>query len=120
MSKSAVSVFVFGIYLLLLGLGLMTIPNLLLAPFGIASSNEVWIRIVGLLLMALSVYYIVSSRLNLLPILKITMYIRCSIILFFTAFVLLHWVEPAIILFALIDLAGGIWTFIALKKEGRL
>lgn len=120
MSKSAKSVFVFGIYLLLLGLCLMIVPNILLAPFAVPPTNEVWIRIVGLLLMALSVYYIVSSRLELVTILKVTMYIRCSIIFFFTAFVLLNFVTPTIILFAVIDLAGGIWTYIALKKEGKL
>jgi hypothetical protein len=120
MSQSAKSVFVFGIYLLLLGLSLMTFPNILLTPFGIPPTNEVWIRVAGLLLMALSVYYFVSSRLELVPIFKVTMYIRCSIILFFTAFVLLSWVTPTIILFAVVDLAGGIWTYSALKKERKL
>lgn len=120
MSKSAISVFVFGLYLLLLGLCLMIIPNMLLTAFAVPATSEVWIRVVGLLLMALSVYYIVAARLELVPVLKITMYIRCSIILFFTAFVLLDYVTPSIILFAVIDLAGGIWTYAALKQEGKL
>lgn len=39
----------FGIYLIGLALVLMTIPNTLLAVFGIASTQENWIRVVGML-----------------------------------------------------------------------
>jgi hypothetical protein len=34
MTPAARSIFVFGIYLVLLGAGLMLVPNLVLAPFG--------------------------------------------------------------------------------------
>ncbi|HEX7567003.1 MAG TPA: hypothetical protein VF355_00400 [Anaerolineaceae bacterium] len=42
MSKPAVSIFVFGIYLELLGLVLMTAPNLILNLPGMPSTGEVW------------------------------------------------------------------------------
>jgi hypothetical protein len=45
----AVSVTVFGLYLVGLAVVLVTIPNTLLAIFGIAGTQEPWIRVVGLL-----------------------------------------------------------------------
>ena len=44
MSKSAFTLKVFGIYLLVLGLGLLVMPNLLLGIFGMPQTTEVWSR----------------------------------------------------------------------------
>jgi hypothetical protein len=49
MSKSAFTVKAFGIYLLVLGVGLTFAPNLLLSVFGMPATSEVWIRVVGVL-----------------------------------------------------------------------
>ena len=54
MSKSARSVFVFGIYLALLGSVLVVAPNVLLSLFGVALTDEVWIRVVGVLVIGVS------------------------------------------------------------------
>jgi hypothetical protein len=120
MSQSTKSVFVFGIYLALNGVLLLLVPNLLITPFGIAPTSEVWIRLAGILLMALSVYYLVAVKHNLIVIYKVTAYIRFTIIFFFGAFAALEMVSPNIILFAIVDFAGGAWTYLALKKEGHL
>jgi hypothetical protein len=120
MSSSAKSVFYFGIYLVALGLSLLFFPNIPLNLFGVPSTHEVWIRVVGMLLLALSVYYLVSSRYELVPIFKVTMYVRSTIILFFIAFVLAGLVTPNIIPFAVVDFIGAGWTYFALKKEGKL
>jgi hypothetical protein len=120
MSSSAKSVFYFGLYLAMLGLSLIFFPNIPLNLFGIPSTSEVWIRVVGMLLLALSVYYLVSSRYDIVPIFKVTMYVRPTIILFFIAFAIAGLVTPNVILFAIIDLLGAIWTYLALKKEGKL
>ncbi len=49
MSKSAKSVLVFSIYMFSLGLILVLFPNLLLNIFSVPETNEVWIRVVGVL-----------------------------------------------------------------------
>jgi len=49
MSKAAFTVKAFGVYLVLLGIALVLVPNLLLGLFGIPSTSEVWIRVVVLL-----------------------------------------------------------------------
>lgn len=118
MQPAAKSVFVFGVYLTLVGLTLLFIPNVFLSVIGVENTTEVWIRLSGILLMALSVYYIVSSRHNLPVIFKVTACIRCTIIIFFSVFVYLKMMEPVMLIFAAIDFAGGAWTYLAMKKEG--
>jgi hypothetical protein len=49
MSNAARSILVHGIYLLGLGVVMLTIPNVPLKIFGLAETNEVWIRVVGMM-----------------------------------------------------------------------
>ncbi len=119
MSKSAKSVLIFGIYLAVIGLILLLFPNALITPFGIEPTNEVWIRLSGILLMALSVYYTIGAKHEIIVIMKATAFIRLTIIFFFTAFALFKLVSPNIIIFSAIDFLGGVWTLLMLKKEGH-
>ena len=119
MSKSAKSVLIYGVYLAINGLLLLVAPNVLLNSLGIEPTTEVWIRLAGILLMAISVYYFIAANQELTVIMKATAFIRFSIIFFFTAFVLLELVSSSIIIIAVIDFLGGAWTFLMLKKEGR-
>jgi hypothetical protein len=119
MSKSAKSVLIYGVYLAINGLLLLVAPNVLLNSLSIEPTTEVWIRLAGILLMAISVYYFIAAKQELTVIMKATAFIRFSIIFFFTAFVLLELVSSRIIIIAVIDFLGGAWTFLMLKKEGR-
>lgn len=49
-------------YVLLLGAGLLLIPNMILSVFQIEETEEVWIRIVGLLLLGYGAYYWTAVR----------------------------------------------------------
>lgn len=50
MGKAAKSVFVFGIYILVVGTTLMITPNTLLGPFGLELATDVWVRVTGMLI----------------------------------------------------------------------
>jgi len=119
MSKSAKSVLIFGIYLAFSGLMLLLVPNALITPFGIEPTNEVWIRLSGILLMALAVYYYLGAKHEIIVIMKATAFIRLSIIFFFSAFAFFNLVSPNIIFFSAVDFLGGIWTLLMLNKEGH-
>ncbi len=119
MSAAAKSVYYFGIYLALLGLVLLIAPNLLLGIVMLPATNEVWVRVGGMLLLALSVYYIVFGKNDNALFFKLTVYIRSTIIIFFSVFALAGFVKPVIILFAVVDLLGALYTYSLLKKEGR-
>lgn len=117
MSKPAVSIFMFGIYLELLGLVLMTAPNLILNLLGMPSTGEVWIRVAAVLVLILGFFHIQAGRTGLTPFFNWSVYARSSLILFFTAFAILGLASPTIILFGVIDLAGAIWTTLALRSQ---
>lgn len=115
MSNSAKSVLVFGVYLVGLSAILLVLPNVLLGLFGLPATNEVWIRVVGMLTLFLGVYYLQAARAGLTSFFQWTVYVRASVIVFFTLFVLLQWVSPMLILFGVVDLLGAIWTGLTLR-----
>ncbi len=117
MSKSALSVFVFGLYLLVLGIILVGAPNFLLGVFSVPRTSEAWIRVAGVLVLLLSFFDIQAARLALTEFFKLSVYARASVIIFFSAFVLLGLAPPSLILFGVVDLLGAIWTGFALRSE---
>lgn len=62
MSRAARSLFAFGIYLVALGLFLLIAPNLLITWFGVPATHDVWIRVVGMLVMLMAYYDIQAAR----------------------------------------------------------
>jgi hypothetical protein len=117
MSKSALSSKVFAIYLFVVGPVLVLAPNFLLGLFGIAPSSEVWIRVVGLIAVNLGVYSWVAAKHENTSFLAASVYTRISVFVAFTIFALIGLVSPMIILFGVVDLAGGLWTHFALKAD---
>jgi hypothetical protein len=117
MNKSALSVWVFGVYLAVLGVILLALPNVLLGLFFLPSTNEVWIRIVGMLLLFLGFYYHQAARKEMTDFFQWTVYVRLTVIVFFIAFVLLGLASPPLILFGVADLLGAIWTGWALRSS---
>ena len=116
MSPAAKSVFVFGIYLSILGIILVAVPNVMLSLFGLPETEEVWIRVVGVLVLVIAVFDIQLARKEVREFFWIGVYARCSVIVFFTAFVLAGYVQPVLILFGVIDLLGALWTWRELRR----
>jgi hypothetical protein len=117
MSYPARTIAVFAGYLVLLGLTLLVAPNLLLTTFRIPPTNEVWIRIVGVLVLILAFYYTQAARKEMTDFFRWTVPARSAVIVFFIVFVFLGWARPVLILFGAIDLAGAIWTILALRSS---
>ena len=117
MSKAAKSVFLFAMYLFVLGAVLLFIPNFLLSSFNIPETKEVWIRVVGMLAILIGFYYQHAARNELTSFLRATSYARCSVPLFFLAFIALGLAPPILLLFGGIDAAGGVWTAFCLKTK---
>ncbi len=116
MSKAAKSVFVFGIYLIFIGLGFLLVPNTVLGLFGFPMTTEPWIQVVAMLLLILAYYYIQSARSELRSFFRFTVHGRASVILFFIAFVVLGLAPPILIMFGVVDLVAAIWTALALRS----
>jgi hypothetical protein len=109
--------FVFGIYLLVIGLNLVLAPTFFTGLFGLAAPQDVWIRVLGLVVGILGFYYVFAARREAKDFFWATVWGRPVAIIFFTAFVLLDFAEPVLILFGTADLLGAGWTFAALRAE---
>jgi len=116
MSKSAVSMLVFGIYLIFTGLVFILSPNLMLNLFGVPATNEQWIRVMGLLLAYLGMYYILAAKVEFRQFFRWSVYVRGSVIIVFALFVLTEVGQPTLLLFGTIEFLGAIWTAITLRS----
>ena len=117
MSKATFSARVFAVYVFAVSTVLVVAPNVLLGIFGIASTSEVWIRVAGVLAFNIGIYAWVGARHR--PFLEASVYTRALVCASFVVFALLGLASPMIVLFGLIDLAGGLWTWFALKADAR-
>ncbi len=118
MNKAAVSVYVFGVYLLgLVGPGFMLAPHGVLGLVGLSAGDDLWIRMLGLLAALLGFYYVMAARAQLDPFIRWTVPARCAAAAFMLLLVLLGKAAPALLLFAATDLAAAGWTFLSLRAS---
>jgi len=118
MGQAARSVFWFGVYLAVAGTGLVFAPRLVLAPVGIPAPQEVWIRVVGILALCLAVYYVVAARSTATAVMRATVPVRVGVTFAFGDLVALSLAPAGLLVFAAIDLAGAVWTALALRAGG--
>lgn len=119
MSTPAKSVFLFGFYILFMGVGLLLLPGTILGVLGLPEPQEIWVRVLGALSLALSVFYFSAGRA------ESTWFFRTSILtrgLFAVILIVLGLTNsiPQLILFAVIDVAAAAWTAWALRQSGQL
>lgn len=117
MKSAAKSVYYFGFYLVLIGVTLTAVPNFLLSTFLLPETNEVWIRILGVIVFNIGILYIVMAQTNHKLFLTMTVYLRGSILLWFILFVSIGWAPATLILFGLVDFGGAFWTYLELKQK---
>jgi hypothetical protein len=117
MTPASKSIYYFGIYLALTAVALMSFPNTLLGMLQIEPTNEVWIRLVGVVVLNIGILYIFMASANNILFMTLTIYLRASVLLWFTLFAVLGMAPIQLILFGLADAAGAVWTFLALKKK---
>ena len=119
MSKAARSLVAFGIYLVGLGMFLLIAPNTLIGWFGLPATQDVWICVAGMLVVLFAYYDIQSARKEARDFFQWSVVARASVILFFAGFVLAGLVKPILLLFGGIDLAGALWTQLALQQDRK-
>ncbi|NOY36240.1 MAG: hypothetical protein GXO83_01535 [Chlorobi bacterium] len=114
MSPSAISIFVFGIYAVLVGTGFLVIANKVLPLLKYPKTNEPWIRILGIVVAILGFYYIVAAQNELTAFFWATVVGRFAVLVSFILLVVTKKAQPMLITFGLIDAAGGLWTLLTL------
>lgn len=117
MTKSAKSLYYFGFYVLLTGITICVIPDNFMALLKLPEISTGWARAIGLLVIIIGSYDILSGRNNVKPLIKASIYLR---ILFFIGILVLFLSEQMpkeILPLGIIDLLGAIWTAFSLKGE---
>jgi hypothetical protein len=115
MTPAARSVRFFAVYLGILALGLLLVPNPILQAFGLPTTTEVRIRVVGMLAALLGVYYWTAAATELIPFFRTTVLCRLTVPLFFLIFVTAGWARWPLVLFGIVDALGAAWTWRALR-----
>ena len=118
MSGPARSIFVYAIYVFGLGATLLLVPNVPLPIFGLPEATEVWIRVAGMTVIFLSIYFLVAARTSTAQIFVVSVPIRFAVPVFFAAFVIAGFAPWNLILFTPLDVAFAVWTWVALRREG--
>jgi hypothetical protein len=111
------SLFVWGWYLAILGVGLLLWPNPVLTLVRLPETDEVWIRVVAMFVLLLAHFSFSSARTANAEYMRWSVQARLAVPFFFAAFVLADWVSAALIPFGLVDLAGAMWTWGALRRD---
>ena len=113
------SVLAFGIYLLTLGSGLLLAPDLMLALFRQPPTHEPWLRVVGVVVLVLGLYYVRAARERVTAFYRWTVGGRLLAVLILFALLALRWVPGFVLILAVVDLAGIGWTWRALRAMDR-
>jgi hypothetical protein len=98
------------------GLSLLFVPNILLGIFGFAPTQEIWIRVMGLLVVVLAFYYRAIARSNAAEVALATVYGRLVFCAGLVCFVFLGMAQTPLIGFALAETALALWTWQELKR----
>ena len=112
MSPAARSILVYSIYTFGLGATLMLVPNIPLP-----TTSEVWIRVAGMTVVFLSIFYFVAARNEVRPLFVASVPIRFAVPVIFAAFVVAGFAPWNLLLFTPLDVLFAIWTLLALRPS---
>ena len=117
MTAAARSILVYSIYVFGLGATLLLVPNIPLPIFGLPEATEVWIRVAGMTVIFLSIFYWIAARNEYRAIFVASVPIRFAVVVFFAAFAAAGFTSWNLLLFTPLDVLFAIWTWYALRQS---
>jgi hypothetical protein len=99
------------------GAALLLAPGLMLAATGLPPGGELWIRVLGMVVIFLGYYYLRAAREELTAFFRWTVHTRPWPLVVFIVLVAVGRAEPVLILFGVGDLLGALWTALALRAS---
>ncbi len=119
MKSSVISIKVFALYVVATGLGLMLIPNIWLAPLGFPPAEDFWVRVLGLVAFVLGYYYWTSALTINRSFFTASIYGRCLFGAGTVGLVVIAAAPWQLIILGAVDVAGAIWTKLAMQAEAN-
>ncbi len=117
MSGAARSVAVFGVYCAGVGLILIAAPNIFLGAVGLPPTGEPYIRVLGVVVLVLALYYLAAARAEAVAFFRWTTWGRPMAFMLFGALALLGFAPRILVLFGAVDAVGALWTATALRRQ---
>lgn len=105
----------FGLYLCVAGSGLLLAPALVLAPLGLPAPQEVWIRIVGLVALALGSSDLLATQHRVEPLIRWSVWRRLLAGLAIGGLVLAGLAPLPLVVFAAVDIGAALCTALLLR-----
>ena len=118
MSPGARSSAAFAVYLFGMGVALLAVPGTFQDLLDLPPADDVYLRLVGAIAIALGIYYAAAARDENLPFLRSTVPARLWILVAFTVSALVAG-EPVLIAFGVVDAAFAAWTRAALRESDK-
>lgn len=118
MSAVAWSAAAFAVYLFGMGVALLAVPGTFQDLLDLPPADDLYLRLVGAIAIALGIYYAAAARDENLPFLRSTVPARTWVFIAFTVTALVAR-EPILIAFGIVDLAFAAWTRSALRASDR-
>lgn len=115
MSRPARSLFIFGIYVVLVAIAFLAIPERLIALLQFPPATVGWARVLGLLALVIGSYDIVGARAESVPYMRASVWIRCGFAAGTFILVALGQMPVTLIPLGASDIAGALWTAFALR-----
>jgi hypothetical protein len=117
MNNARFSLQVWSIYLVVVGASLYLIPGTILPILGFPVPVEAYIRVVGALVVVIGYICGRSAWAKIRAFYPWSVQTRWGVALSFVVLVILNIAPVNLLIFALIDFLGGLWTFLALRNE---
>jgi hypothetical protein len=104
-------------YVIVSGISLLFFPNFLLGIFGFEPTQEIWIKVLGMLVLALSFYYYAMYKNGGKEIIRSTVQGRLFFCAGLVAFVILGLVKPVLLGFAAAETGLALWTLSEIRRS---
>jgi hypothetical protein len=119
MSRAARTVQIWGLYGLAIGLFAALFPDALAALLRFPSTDEPWLRLAGILAIAIGIYYLGGARAEANAFFTATMAGRLVVAVGVTVIAVVwgYWMALGI---AAAEVASAIWTWTALRKATQV
>lgn len=120
MSHAARSIRGFSLWVFLCGAGQLLFPAQLLALLGLDGSASLVVRVFGLVVLILAVYYFLAGRHGAMTdFYRWTTYTRPAAFVLVGVWVLIGWAPLALLGFVTVDLLGALWTLWGLRRNAQ-
>ena len=120
MTGAARSILVYSIYVLGLGATLLLAPNVPLPIVGIPQTSEVWIRVAGMTVIFLGIFYLIAARNEVREFFWASIAIRFAVVGFFAAFAMAGLGPWNLLLLTPADVLFAIWTLVELRRQSTI